>query len=106
MRKLKLELDGLQVESFDTQPGARGAGTVAGHADLIGIGNVVIGPAPDTQDLQRCWESWNNSCVTCVISACPGETCGNQLTCGNTCKETCEACTYRTCPSGVMQCCV
>ena len=36
MHKLKLDLDALAVESFDTRPGSpRPRGTVAGHADAF-----------------------------------------------------------------------
>jgi hypothetical protein len=36
MRKMRLELDDLDVESFDTRPSEAGRGTVKGHATQYG----------------------------------------------------------------------
>jgi len=110
MPKLKLEIDALRVESFETHPAARAQGTVEGHA--LAPGEVIVMPAPDTNDVKLCLDSWINTCVTARISECPGETC-NQLTCGASCQATCETCfgptcvtaCLGTCPSGGPVCC-
>jgi hypothetical protein len=97
MRKLVLDLDALQVESFDTH-GAHGLhGTVVGRA-AIGVEPSVV--APNTLDVKACLESWNNTCVTAKITEC------------NTCQPTCESCVISVCwscltaPSGGDVCCV
>jgi hypothetical protein len=97
MRKLALDLDALQVESFDTH-GPHGLhGTVMGRAD-VGVEPIVV--PPDTLDLKACLESWNNTCVTAKITEC------------NTCQLSCQTCVISvcwscpTCPSGGDICCV
>ena len=111
MPKLKLEVDALRVESFDTHPAAGGRGTVEGWSLAVPDGGPV--PVPATNDAKACLDSWINTCVTAKISACPGETCGDQLTCGASCQATCETCfgptcvtaCLGTCPSGGPVCC-
>ena len=106
MRKLRLDLDELQVESFATQAGAGASGTVAGHADLIGAGNEIdVTVKPVTNDAVACMESWINTCVTAKLSECPGETC-NQVTCGASCQVTCETCWGPTCASDCLATCM
>lgn len=64
MNKVKLNLDALKVETFDTTPGERARGTVMGQQDLC-------------------------TCQTqCTCPGCP--TCANYLTCDPTCPETCD----------------
>jgi hypothetical protein len=62
MRKLKLDLDQLAVDSFDTQTPPEREGTVFG---------------------EQC------TCYTCTCPGCPscGATCG--MTCNTTCGESC-----------------
>lgn len=93
MRKLKLEIEDLAVESFATGAGAYRAGTVKGRngEDFVGfvegideaneIGEVAItAPVPETR--------------TCpVVTYCAS------------CVNTCDACTVRTCASGGDICC-
>lgn len=62
MKKLKLSLDGLQVQSFTTAIGAPNRGTVHGE--------------------QQC------TCYTCTCPNC--ETCG--ASCPNTCGLSCQTC--------------
>ncbi|HEU0052623.1 MAG TPA: hypothetical protein VFQ39_05575 [Longimicrobium sp.] len=96
MPKLKLEVDALRVDSFDTHPAAPGRGTVEGLS-LVPIegGNVAV---PVTNDVKMCLDSWINTCVTARISECPGETCG-MYTC-ETCAATCITRCGATCPTG------
>ena len=104
MPKLKLEIDALRVESFDTYPAAGGRGTVEGRIDAIG-GEVIA--VPRTDDARACLDSWINTCVTARISDCPGETCGNQATCLESCEgTTCiTLCAGFTCPTGANPVC-
>lgn len=91
MKKLRLDLDNLQVESFDTSARADGMGTVHGHFTLnmprcdidpapgpplhktIGPGCTPPGPTDQpTCGLDSC--AYGNYCVSfesCVVS-CPG----------------------------------
>lgn len=104
MPKLKLEIEMLRVESFETHPATRARGTVEGHAIEPGVG---IGmPAPATNDVKECLDSWINTCVTARISECPGETCGGQLTCGASCQATCETCYGPTCVTACLGTCL
>jgi hypothetical protein len=95
MRKLVLDLDTLQVESFETHAAHGLHGTVVGRA--IGVVPSVV--APDTLDLKACLESWNNTCVTAKITEC--NTC--QLSCNTCVVSVCWSCL--TCPSGGDVCC-
>jgi len=80
MPKLKLEMDSLRVESFETHAGGRARGTVEGLSLVVGeAGNV-----PMTDDAKACLDSWINTCVTARISDCPGPTC-DFTRCGPTC---------------------
>lgn len=81
MLKLKLEVDALRVDSFDTHPAAAGRGTVAGLSLPVEGGHVDI---PTTNDVKQCLDSWINTCVTAKISDCPGPTC-DFTRCGPTC---------------------
>jgi hypothetical protein len=110
MPKLKLQIEMLRVESFETHPAARTRGTVEGRA--IVPGDAIGEPVPMTNDVKGCLDSWINTCVTARLSECPGDTC-NQLTCGASCQVTCETCydatcmtaCMGTCPSGGAICC-
>ena len=86
MKKLRLELDELRVDTFATTSKAdRDKGTVRGH------------------------NSWNGQCETLPyedsIDLCPppytaAATCVNSCygTCGNTCAASCQGSCYNTCP--------
>ena len=103
MPKLKLQIDMLRVESFETHPAARGRGTVEGQ---IEPGLIIGEPVPATNDVKMCLDSWINTCVTARISECPGETCGAQLTCGASCQATCETCYGPTCVTACLGTCL
>jgi len=78
MRKLRLELDALEVETFDTRIGAvPTVGTVRGHSD----------DPPDTLD---------PNLYSCNILSCGGTCQLSPSFCGNGCEEsgadrTCQA---------------
>lgn len=107
MRKLRLELDELAVESFATQAAPReGPGTVRGH-DLT---TNRTDPVPiDRKTLE--------SVVTCPVDVCRIETvytcptgcptCGATL-CDWTCigDDTCVTLCGSTCPSDPVACCI
>lgn len=100
MPKLKLEIDALRVESFDTYPALRARGTVAGHG--VEAGEVITSPVPATNDVKLCLDSWINTCVTAKISDCPGD----KLTCGASCQNTCETCFGPTCVTACLGTCL
>jgi hypothetical protein len=83
MRKLKLDLDDLAVETFDPRPGlADPRGTLFGHD---GTGATVCwgGTCPGCEYTQL----RNTECATCWEPTCVPTECG---TCGETtCSETC-----------------
>ncbi len=100
MKKLKLSLDDLEVESFETTPEITDTkGTVMGYG-VNGFEDTC--PTECTCDTCVCPGTGGNSCGgTCVstcVSTCGtcGGTCGN--TCGNTCDGTCLATCF--CPPG------
>ncbi|HEX8691901.1 MAG TPA: hypothetical protein VF746_05760 [Longimicrobium sp.] len=119
MRKLRLDLEELAVESFDTSTsGAPRAGTVRGNiaTDSIAIGAAEPAPVGTYQKtcmIDFCADSWQSGCLTCA------GTCGED-TCQDTCKDSCYSCfgqetcygygtcitaCLRTCPSGGDVCC-
>ena len=89
MRKLKLEIEDLAVESFATGAGAYRAGTVRGRngEDFVGFGEgideVEIGDDAEAPETRTCP----------VITHCAS------------CVHTCDACTVRTCAAGGEICC-
>ncbi|HEV7589685.1 MAG TPA: hypothetical protein VGO40_16335 [Longimicrobium sp.] len=85
MKKTKLRLDDLSVESFDTAVPDRGrTGTVRAHAQTID------GPTCDGR--QTCWDSCDGVCGTyfCVTNF---DSCGQQ-----SCVYTCTCNPYDNCP--------
>jgi len=86
MKKLKLELDELKVESFQTDRGASARGTVRGQ----GEGSYELGcPTMDP--------SCNGSCEGTCPGSCVG-TCGGS--CYGSCDATCFSCDYSCYESG------
>ena len=90
MRKVALELDALQVESFDTtSEGARARGTVNARGVVI---------AEPYSDFQQCGSYPNCPSPLCVdtpLASCDGSC---QWTCGASCNGSCNTCaTCNTC---------
>jgi hypothetical protein len=88
MRKLKLSIDALQVESFHAVGPGSGRGTVPGHNPTYYLdecqtpaGTCDAGCTQGYNTCGTCMESCWGTCVSCAAT-CNG-TCGN--TCGNTC---------------------
>ncbi len=92
MKKLKLNLDDLKVESFETTPEQpKPKGTVVGNAEPT--------------ELQPCDYSENPTDCLCVTYAatCPNtcyNTCASTCsTCGSTCEQTCGEHCHSTWPA-------
>jgi hypothetical protein len=99
MRKLKLDLEDLSVESFATTPESRGeGGTVFGQNHCTCYTQCTCPGCP------TCDATCNGSCVNTCASSCNG-------TCGNTCGDTCGGYTCDCWPSndtgcsGQLNCC-
>ncbi|HEX8695609.1 MAG TPA: hypothetical protein VF746_24560 [Longimicrobium sp.] len=105
MPKLKLDLNALEVESFDTTLMPRRAGTVRGHYDAA------AGEPVAETDWETCWGTCEGG-ETCCTPGCDTNedscwgTC--EISCYGSCVHTCESnCTknYTVCPTGFPVCC-
>jgi hypothetical protein len=101
MRKLKLDLEDLAVESFATTSESRGeGGTVFGQNHCTCYTQCTCPGCP------TCDATCNGSCVNTCAASCNG-TCGG--TCGASCNGTCDGnCggySYDTGCSGELNCC-
>ena len=87
MEKLKLQLDNLTVESFDTTCEVKGSGTVRGEQAT----NTCPGcPTCAATCAYTCDDATCPNCPTCAVSCngtCQGQTCWDS--CGRTCWDTC-----------------
>ncbi|HEX6750247.1 MAG TPA: hypothetical protein VF092_23340 [Longimicrobium sp.] len=72
MRKIRLDVDQLQVTSFTTQAAEKEKGTVHGHAETLGAGETCIG--------NTCWDSCDGVCGTYYCVPTDGNSC-QQATC-------------------------
>jgi hypothetical protein len=93
MKKLKLRMDDLRVESFETIAGNGGArGTVPGNEPSVMCSNTCTANADCTNDF---------ACETygdCTLAgSCEG-------TCGNSCDATCQVSCYGTCDATCNSC--
>ena len=88
-RKLRLELDALRVESFDTADARAGAGTVRGHQEDAEH-EIVDEPG----EVQPC------TCGCTRDGACGSDTVCGAVTCGTNCFNTC----YPGCTSPATGC--
>lgn len=106
MAKLKLQIDALRVESFDTTAIADAhAGTVRAHGDAVE--EEVAITTPQSRD-PSCFETCKISCWGTCYASCGG-TC--EVSCDGRCTQLCsygcsDGCTRATCPSGIPDCCV
>ena len=91
MRKLKLEVDALRVESFVVQRHTPQGGTVHGQSDLqqdYGSSGCDGGG----------WGSWFGTCAGCpTVGTCIGPTYCCPPTWRPSCNGTCESCPYEAC---------
>lgn len=86
MKKMKLSLDVLQVESFDTASFEKRTGTVRGAAQTEW--NTCIGYGDTCNGGETCWDSCGGTC-RCVTQ---DQSCLD-LSCINSCVLTCPVCT-------------
>lgn len=85
MKKMKLDLDALAVESFETDA-TQGRGTVLGAAEAA-VGQVQPATYPNCSAIDACPSAWQ-----CTPNGtCYGATCG-QDSCVKTCAATCQSC--------------
>ena len=90
MKKLRLELDALEVESFDVARAGPSTGTVHGHITAT-----------------QCNTSPDRTCagyLTCAFNSCDGWCTAGNCTDYGTCDATCIHCT-QTCETGCEQTC-
>ena len=97
LKKLMLNLDDLQVETFHTVPDAAAAadGTVAAYISP-GPGNTCDAGCTNS----TCGATCPDTCgSTCDDPTCSGSCASCFYTCSNTCGSTCGAACGATCPS-------
>lgn len=89
MNKMRLDLDSLAVESFETQA-TYGRGTVVGAAEreLQQQGHPVPATYPNCSQIDACPSAW--ACTP--NGTCYDATCGQANTCVKTCAATCQSC--------------
>jgi hypothetical protein len=91
MKKLNLDLNALEVESFQTSRLSNWEGTVHGQADLTAGGDTKCG------GIQTCGEG-------CQVSGGGATQCGGVQTCGDGCRPTAGGATkcggIQTCGAG------
>ncbi|HEU4455538.1 MAG TPA: hypothetical protein VFR81_20915 [Longimicrobium sp.] len=82
-RKLKLHVEELAIETFETTDAAEGAGTVHGHAPTLDGGETCNGGS-------TCWDSCDGVCDSyyCTPNTC-GVYCWNPSNIPNTYAPTC-----------------
>jgi hypothetical protein len=92
MKKMKLNVEALAVESFDTSGDAPKRGTVFGEQCTCYTDCTCPG-------CNTCDESCNGTCAG-------QHTCGGQNTCGGqaTCDATCDTCYYTGCAYSCFDC--
>jgi hypothetical protein len=95
MRKLKLQLEDLQIDSFQTTPAERPKGTVFGEQCTCYTQCTCPGcPTCDASCNGTCDASCNGTCdATC--NGCSGFTC--DLSCDGYCPDTGRNTCFRTC---------
>jgi hypothetical protein len=91
MRKLKLDLDALGVDSFDTLGGTKAKGTVLAEQGASTYYTLCVGPCAYTYDDPTC-----PACPTCAYT-CDDPTCPACPTCAESCNGSCDATCYETC---------
>ena len=112
MKKLRLSVEDIAVESFATLPQGARRGTVGGHGYSDTTCNQIICDCPTNgyeHTCNTCQASCNGSCEascdgTCVN--CPGPSAGGtcDASCDWTCGSTCEgySCRYCTQPGQIV----
>lgn len=96
MRKLRLDLDTLIVESFDTAVLAAGRGTVA--ANRIDVNPVPIEPKGSHSDCADCYYTLPATCMSCGDKVCTMASQTDCPSCYNSCGDCGPTC---ACPADV-----
>jgi hypothetical protein len=96
MKKLRLELDDLRVDTFSTSGSASGqGGTVRGH-------NVTRGPSYD----EPCIPDYTDGCPPYTQADTCASACGTcDYSCYGSCQNTCATCWQNTCANGTCDPC-
>jgi len=103
MKKLKLHLEDLQVDTFQTTAPEKPKGTVFGEQCTC-YTNCTCPGCP------TCYASCNGTCQVSCNGDCSGATCDASCngtcdwTCDNTCGDTCGGYTCPTSPDPRMEC--
>lgn len=111
MKKLELNLDDLQVDSFDTQPRTRGQGTVFANESEIATGCMSC-PTYHYSDCTGCNTGEGTGCdsvdACCMAGTYGGRTCDTtcaQILCGCSAYQTdCDATCINYANSPAMSC--
>ena len=94
MPKLKLDLDALTVDTFDTTPAAHAGGNVVANQQAT------MATCPGI-----CGTQTNQpSCLTCIVQTCGIFSC-QHLTCHATCPPTCQATCQQSCQGTCQMTC-
>src|SRR5262249_2010140 len=96
MKKLRLDLDALAVETFETHTAA-GLGTVMAAAEFgaVAIGDVAVPPRtyPNCSEIDACPSAW----LCTQNGTCYDPTCAQANTCAKTCAATCPGTCAQSC---------
>ena len=86
MQKIRLDLDALHVDSFETDAAPGSHGTVRGHGEVP-----KEEPASDYDGVcNSYYDSCNGSCASCVNS-CWASCAGTCYSCNPTCVQSCHS---------------
>ncbi|HEX2208098.1 MAG TPA: hypothetical protein VHG93_10485 [Longimicrobium sp.] len=95
MKKMKLNLEQLAVDSFDTSAAAEKRGTVFGEQCTCHTQCTCPG-CPTCQNYATCDQSCNGTCdASCVYGTCAGQ---------YTCEGTCDSCYFTQCVNTCYNC--
>jgi hypothetical protein len=100
MRKVRLDIDNLQVESFETASAAGGRGTVRGLGFVVGVGTV----EPVSGQCGSYPNCPSPLCVDTPLASCDNASC--HASCGDSCNGTCQSCaTCNSCQESCLGTC-
>jgi len=102
MKKLRLQIEDLLIDSFTTTPPEKPKGTVFGEQCTCYTNCTCPGcPTCDASCNGTCDASCNGSCAATCDASCYGSC---DWTCGNTCGDSCDGYTCPTSPDPQMPC--
>jgi hypothetical protein len=104
MKKLRLQLEDLHIDSFTTTPAERPKGTVFGEQCTCYTQCTCPG-CPTCAGYGTCDASCNGTCAASCNGSCVASCYGScEWTCDYTCGGSCDGVTCATSPSPDMQC--